>query len=69
VWWPKLKRNRDGLVTNRAGGRDGRHVVLYFDEINKNPDPEFLEYLLGYAPQRLAKWQLLQRRSAPEGGV
>ena len=69
MWWPSLKRHRDGLVTNRAGGRDGRHVVLYFDDIDKNPDPEILEYLIGYAANRTGKWQLLEPRSAPEGGV
>src|SRR5688572_19221918 len=41
VWWPSLKRNCDGLVTNRAGVHDGRHVILYFDEIECNSDPEF----------------------------
>jgi hypothetical protein len=70
VQWPSLKRERDGLVTNRAGGRDGRHVVLYFEEIDNDPDPEFLEYLVGYSDDRLTKWQLLKPRSAPgEGDV
>jgi len=64
VWWPSLGRDRDGLVTGLEGNR---HVVLYFEELDSGEDPEFLEYLVDYSAQRLARWQLLQPRQAAQG--
>jgi hypothetical protein len=64
VWWPSHRDYRDGLVTGLDGGR---HVVLYFDELDSGQDPEFLEYLIGYSERRSAQWQLLQPRQAAQG--